>query len=78
MRVCRGFGTAKRLTCEGGSKSIDCKGSSSLAWLLEEEEEEELGEADEGVWGWVRLGGIVGWDGERVVERGWGCCVREI
>lgn len=66
--VCRAdvsFGAAKRLICEGGSKSRDGMGSSSLAWLLEEEGEN--GE-DGGFWGWVGLGGIVGGGGERCVE----------
>jgi hypothetical protein len=66
MRVCRAdmlFGAAKRLACEGGSKSIDKKGSSSLAWLLEDEE--EMGETGGAFW---CLGGILGGGGERCVE----------
>lgn len=59
--VCRAgmsFGDAKRLTCEGGSKSLARRGSSSLAWLLENEG--ELGETGGAFCWWVGLGGIVG------------------
>lgn len=52
------FGAAKRLICEGGSKSRDGMGSSSLAWLLENEG--ELGETGGAFCWWVELGGIVG------------------
>lgn len=52
------FGDAKRLTCERGSKSLARRGSSSLAWLLENEG--ELGETGGAFCWWVGLGGIVG------------------
>ena len=61
MRVWRAdvsFGGAKRLICEGGSRSRDRMGSSSLAWLLENEG--ELGETGGAFCWWVGLGGIVG------------------
>lgn len=69
------FGAAKRLPCEGGSRSIASKGSSSLAWLLENEG--ELGETGGTFCWWVGLGGIVGGGGGRgmwiedVVEGGY-------
>jgi hypothetical protein len=52
------FGAAKRLSCEGSSLNRAEKGSYSLAWLLEEEE--ELGETGRGFGGWAGLGGIAG------------------
>lgn len=66
MRVWRAdmsFGAAKRLPCEGGSRSIARKGSSSLAWLLENEG--KLGEAGGAFCWWVGLGCTVG-EGGRV------------